>query len=227
MKIVKHNSRTEWLEWRYTGIGCSEAPAIMNSSKFQTRDVCYALKTQQMIPKPATFQMREGLRLEPLARNVYEKMKGFRVPGVYGESERIEFAIASIDGANFDERIAIEIKCAGKDDHATAAAGKIPKHYIWQCVHILMVSELPKLDYFSYDKKTATGIIVPFKRNMKMENELLAAEKEFWRWVVHGEIPTPKEWTFPVKKTSNKRPDFKSLSFQQRLSNVVQFRGEK
>lgn len=192
MRVIILPTYKDWLEWRFNGIGASDAPSVMNASPFMTREELWAKKTERLLSKKSTPQMKRGKDLEELARREYEKMTGIEMAPAFIEHDEIPFAIASLDGMNIKASRALEIKCPGKVDHGTALKGQIPHKYIWQCVHILMVTGLSELDYFSFDGES--GVIINFKRNFEMENRLLKAETIFWEHVLKDIAPEkPKE----------------------------------
>lgn len=190
MKLITLETYAEWIEWRFTGIGASDAPSVMDTSPFMTKEELWAKKTGRMLSQPSNYQMRRGKDLEALARKEYEKMTGISMPKAFGQSEEHPFALVSLDGVNFQALKALEIKCPGKKDHAIALRKEIPDKYVYQCVHICMVTKLPYCDYFSFDG--TTGVIVPFKRNIKLENELLRSERELWKCVLTDRAPSKK-----------------------------------
>lgn len=181
MKIVTHKTKEDWLWWRNLAIGSSDAAAVMQECPFTTIEELWAKKIGLLQPELPTFPMRRGLLLEPLAREEYKAIKGFPMPKAFIESETHKYAFASLDGMNRKERGALEVKAPGKEDHGLALSGKIPEHYKWQLVHILMAAdgELDWVDYYSHHPVTKADPI-RFYRDLKMEAELAAAEKNFW-----------------------------------------------
>jgi len=226
MKIVKVANYKEWLEWRMTGIGGSDAPAVMNACKFQTKKELWARKLELMLPPKVSFRMKRGKRMEDQAREEYEHMTGIKMPKALVQHDKYDFLIASVDGMNVEVGGALEIKCPGAEDHALALKGEIPKHYMWQLVHILMVTGLPWIDYFSFDG--TSGTIVTFKRDLKKEELLKKMCKDFWRWVLKAEYPEPvvlkKKEIFPVRKN---KYEMAARARSKQYSNVFQLRNYK
>lgn len=173
-----------------TGIGASDAPAVMDSSPFMTSEELWARKTERMLPQKSTPQMRRGKDLEAVARKVYEEMTGIPMPAAFIQNEKYPFAIASPDGLSIRSERVLEIKCPGETDHKVALSGKIPRKYLWQCVHLCLVTGMERCDYFSFDGKN--GVIVEFKRDPKLEAELIEAEKIFWGCVLKDTAPEKK-----------------------------------
>lgn len=196
------------------GLGGSDAPAIMEASKFTTREKLWAEKVGLKLPDPMNYPMERGIRLEPRARAAHEELIGLRMPKANFRSVRHPWALASLDGYNDEEGIVAEYKCPlSKEDHATAKSGKVPEHYVWQLVHILMVTELPEIEYGSYDGEEIQ--LVTFKRDLKMEKLLAQEERKFWKCVVTG---VPPSGSVGDKKPENVVEFPKPFEFKTRRS---------
>lgn len=204
----------EYVRWRAAGIGGSAAPVIMRAAWWETPLENYLRRQKLIPPQEVTYRMRRGLRLEPEARQEYEKLVGFPAPARCLASDRWPVARASFDGLNEAERRVVEIKCPCFADHALALKEQIPDPYVWQCVHILFVLGYKSVDYFSYnpDFKGPKTALVRLKWSNFLERRLLAKEREFWNFVVSQTPPPPgpKElaWPWPkyVSQTQRREP---------------------
>lgn len=105
----------------------------------------------------------------------------------------------SFDGLNEDERRAVEIKCPGRKDHLVALKGAIPKKYLWQCVHLLLVTGYKKIDYFSYNPgfKGPKEALVTLTRSNRLEQTLIESEKEWWNYFITDTPPPPGKKEIP------------------------------
>lgn len=194
MKLFHFNSRAEWLEWRGTGIGASEAGALFGVLPWLSVMDLWLIKTKLGIPKKVSPKARRGLDLEPLALAEYHHMTGIKTEKAFAQSEKYPRVLASLDGINFKHRRLVEVKCPGKEDHGLALSGKIPEKYKWQLTQQLLVTGYDEMDYFSFDGQK--GVILVFKRNVQLETVLLAALKKFWEQV---QRETPPEESFQQK----------------------------
>jgi putative phage-type endonuclease len=184
--------RTEtWEEWRAKGLGSSDAPIVMGVSPWMTPYQLWELKTKRAKAQQSNWAMERGNQLEPKARAHYQILCERDMPATLKEHKLYDCLRASLDG--FDPtgsgRV-LEIKCPGKDDHAKAVAGQIPEKYIWQLVHQLAVADAAVCDYFSFDG--SRGVIVPFHRDLKLEEKLVEKMLAFWELV---KTDTPPEYT--------------------------------
>lgn len=184
-------SREHWLEWRRKGIGSSDAASIMGESPWRTPYQTWEDKVfgSQQADNNA---MKRGRDYEEEARQCFEKKMNtivFPRNVVHPEHEWIR---ASLDGIDLDEKIMVEIKVPGRDDHFRASMQKVPDKYFVQCQHQL--STKPKLQgmyYFSYDPYEKDGHVVEITRdNSYLSTQLFPKEKEFWDMVL-AQSPPP------------------------------------
>jgi len=180
----------EWHEWRRQGLGASDAPVIMGVSPWSTPYQLWETKTGLAIQKESSgnFATERGNRLEPVARARYEFQKGVESPPKLAQHATYTWLRASLDGFDDVNKIVLEIKCPGADDHSTAVAGEIPKKYWPQVQHQLMVTGAQMLHYVSYDGEDSLAIVecVP---DVAYMNELFAAEEKFWTLVTSKTPP--------------------------------------
>jgi len=194
MKIVdvKQNGR-DWREWRGRGLGASEAPIIMGESPYQTPFELWLAKTGIRERPPANeFQvaaMKRGTELEPVARAIFENKMGAKFPALSAEHDDYEFIRASFDGINFDLKALVEIKCPGKDAHAKALKGQVPKYYMAQIQQQLMVSGMERCYYVSWDGKSSDVVVVEVLPDLEYQQVLLESVVEFWRKIQERELP--------------------------------------
>ena len=94
--------------------------------------------------------MQRGKRLEPLARLAYVNHTGIDVEPVCVQSREHPWMRASLDGLSADGRHVVEIKCPGEKDHRLAASGCVPEKYYAQLQHILAVTGLGEIYYWSF-----------------------------------------------------------------------------
>jgi len=143
VKIVDIKQNTdEWLAWRRNMIGASESPIIMGVSKWCTPWQLYMRKLG-LIPEQADNEaMARGRAYESEALKDFNKQFGFDCVPVVMVHDEYPWMIASLDGWDAERRIAVEIKCPGKEDHECAISGLVPIHYVPQLQHQLSVTGL-------------------------------------------------------------------------------------
>lgn len=179
--MIPQQNTKEWLEFRRSKIGSSDAPIIMGESPWKTPQQLWKEKKglkQSSYESPA---MRRGKNLEPEARKAFERETGLVVwPDVLIHPQH-DYIIASLDGITMDTQAAVEIKCPGEKNHKMAQDGQIPKHYQIQMQHQLAVTGLKTMFYYSYDGQE--GITLEVQRDDALIEEILTKEKEFFNFM--------------------------------------------
>ena len=108
---------------RRTGIGASDAPAVLGLDPYRTAADVWADKTGQEPPREQTLAMRLGHLLEPVVADLYAERTGVRVRrrrrAVYDAEHR--FLFAHLDRWT-PERI-VEIKTSGRPNEEWGADG--------------------------------------------------------------------------------------------------------
>jgi putative phage-type endonuclease len=171
----------EWLSWRRQGIGASDAPVIMGQSPWQKAPELLRLKTGQMEERPANGAMQRGKNLEPLARRAYASHTGIEVEPVCVQSLAYPWMRASLDGLSADGRRVVEIKCPGEKDHQLADAGQVPEKYYAQLQHILAVTGLAEIHYWSF--RFGRPLLLEVNRDDSFVSALIEKESAFWSQV--------------------------------------------
>ncbi len=138
----------EWLEWRHSGIGASDASTVMGDNQFQLPSELLHQKRNRINTRP-NEKMRIGTSLEPEARDLYIEETGILVEPLCLQSKEYPWLIASMDGITDNYDHIVEIKC-GKSAYWQANRGKVPSYYYGQLQHQLMITGLEAVDYWCY-----------------------------------------------------------------------------
>lgn len=187
----------EWLELRRTKITATDAAVIMGESKWKTKTQLYQEKINGVNREAPNQRMQRGLDLEPVARDLFTIKTGVRV---YPKVVVKDWAMASLDGIDYGQKILVEIKCPGYADHAIAVTGKIPNHYYPQLQHQMYVCDLEKMYYFSFDG--IDGIIVEVMRDNKYIEKLISEEFKFYTCIRDRIPPEPSEKEMSITRKS-------------------------
>ena len=166
----------EWLDWRHSGIGASDASTVMGDNRFQSPSELLYQKKNKINTEP-NEKMRLGTSLEPDARDLYIEETGMLVEPQCLQSKEYSWMIASMDGITDDYAHIVEIKC-GKSAYWQANKGNVPSYYYGQLQHQLMITGLDLVDYWCY-WSGYEGILQTVTRDERYIGRLLRAEKEF------------------------------------------------
>ena len=192
MKIIELKQNTpEWLKWRESHIGGSDAVIIMGESPYQTP---VKLWKQKMGIEPSNYvspAMVHGAKTEFEARAVFEGIMGKLFPSVCAESSTVPYMSASFDGLSEDGEI-VEIKCPHSPDRffEMRLKNEIPSEYYGQLQHQMFVAEAPYVYLFIYFG--GDHILHKVERDEEYIMKMLEVEREFWRCLEEGEMPDMK-----------------------------------
>lgn len=184
----------EWKIWRRKMITATDACIIMQNNPWVSPVELFQRKLGLIPEQPVNSAMLEGSRLEPIAREAFEKAVGMYFHPVVCVHDELEWCSASFDGLS--ETSAVEIKCPGKADHLTASMGLVPHKYKYQLAHQMFVADLEMMYYYSFDKQLynltgeAEGFIIEVKRNQEMIDRMLVEEKKFYECLIQ------KKWLY-------------------------------
>ena len=215
MKIIElEQNSPEWLEFRYSKIGASDAPIIMGQSPFQTAHSLYWAKIEK-ISQLQNYAMKKGHELEPKARDAFNiairelyKNESIDVKPLVAQSDEHDFIIASLDGIDMANKILVEIKCPGSKDHSCAIEGRIPEKYYAQLQHQLYVTGYEKMLYASYYEGRV--VILPCSRNNLFIQQMLTEEIAFMECIRTKIPPALVERDFDIRED----PKFTSMALR-------------
>ncbi len=172
-KMIQTQGSPEWLEARKGFITATDSSIIMGLNPFKTPLQLWRQKMDLDPPEVENHRMREGTRLEPLARDWLKEQ------GIYCEPKVVfkDFMMASLDGLSEDGTFVVEIKC-GEKAYACAEQGIIKSYYNCQMQHQLHCADVDEALYVAYNGKD--GIIIPVERDQKFIDEMIPILKEFY-----------------------------------------------
>jgi len=190
---TKGMGREEWLRLRRTGIGGSDAGAICGLNPYASAMSVFHDKVAGGLEVQDNEAMRQGRDLEDyVARRFCEAtgMKVRRSNMMYRSTEN-PFMIADVDRLIVGRDAGLECKTASAYNADKWKDGRIPPHYLIQCLHYMAVTGR-KVWYiavvvlgreFKYAEVGWDGQVV---------RDLIRVEKEFWdRHVIPRAMPAP------------------------------------
>jgi len=210
MKQVNLDQRSsDWLTWRNTGIGSSDAATIVGLSKYKKnlddliRDKRIALGLlpnhvahersplrKKFFPHHENAHMRRGRLWEPAVLEAYNRVFKSSAKPVCCIHESYSWAKASLDGYVEQSNLVIEIKCPNRLDHEEVLHhSRVPLHYLPQVHHQMLVTGAKLVHYVSYCEhesflRQQQLLVLPVYRNQEQIDLLKEAELEFWNRVL-------------------------------------------
>lgn len=197
---MEQNTR-DWEHWRGQGLGASDAPVVMGVSKFKTPLQLWDEKRAWYTGNPPeaskpNFIQALGHEIEPIMKQKFYAVYDIQVEPRLFETRYLR---ASMDGANLDESVGIEIKLLGREDFDKLKKGIVPPQYKYQICHQYMVTGLQTIYLAGYLYKKGDRVnmrnwpsfFLPVARDEKMEAEYSEVAENFWNSVQSGKRPEP------------------------------------
>ncbi|MFJ2527865.1 YqaJ viral recombinase family protein [Pseudomonas helmanticensis] len=180
MKI--HNvaqGSAEWHALRAQHFTASEAPAMMGSSKYQTRSELLTLKKTGIAPEVTQAQQYifdKGHATEAQARPLVEVMIGEELYPVVGTDGNL---LASMDGATMLGETLFEHKLWNESLAAQVRAEDLDPHYYWQLEQQLLVSGAERVIFVCSDGTAENFVHMEYRPVAGRAAQLVEGWKQF------------------------------------------------
>jgi putative phage-type endonuclease len=187
--------RAKWLELRKTGIGGSDAGAILGVNPYRGAYGVWADKLGLLPETPDNEAMRQGRDLEDYVARRFAEKTGVKIRHEYHmlRSCARPWMMANIDRRIAGERAGLECKTSKDIRLGRYKNGEFPIEYYAQCLHYLAVTGWDRwhLAVLVYGTDLLTFTI----ERAEVEDDIAAlvkAEEAFWRVNVEGrQAPAP------------------------------------
>lgn len=183
----------EWLSLRKTGIGGSDAGAILGLNKFSSPFLVYCEKLGLTPAKEENEAMKQGKDLEEyVAKRFCEKEnKTVKKYNYLIRSKKYYFALADIDRMIVGEDAILECKTTSSLDSIDFENGEIPPYWYCQTQHYLAVTGCD-VCYLAVIVLGKAYYCFKIERNEEDINALMEIERKFWEENVLAKVePTP------------------------------------
>ena len=182
----------EWLEYRKSGIGGSDASVVCGINKYKSPVELWMEKTNQLPYQEAGEAAYWGTQLEAMVRSEFSKRTGFEVKLVKQllQSEEYPFMQANLDGVCehpesgtciFEAKTASAYKAAEWEN-------AIPDEYMLQIQHYMSVTGF-KGAYIAVLIGGNTFKWRFIERDDEMIEMLINLEADFWEYIKKGTPP--------------------------------------
>lgn len=188
------SDRTDWLQWRRSGIGASDAPVVAGKAPWGSRLELWLDKKGRAPERPASEAMELGLLLEPAIAAMFEKKTGITLADeqVKLRSERYPFMLSTLDRLTTGGDI-VELKAAGlwsgRELGDDGDSESLPEHWVIQAHHQMIVADRPKVT-FAVLVPTLQVRIYTVERNWDLCRALVSIERDFWSMVESDTQPS-------------------------------------
>ena len=194
METEQALERERWLAERRSGIGGSDAPAILGLSPYSNAVEVWADKMGIGREVPDREVMWWGRELEGLIRRRYQETTGLQVvkPDGMFRHPAHDCLLANVDGILPGQQRGLEIKTANPrmaDQWGEPGTDQIPAQYVIQCCHYMMVT-----GYRSWDVAALIGgsdfRVYHLRADRELEVYMLETLVKWWQdYVVTGAEP--------------------------------------
>jgi putative phage-type endonuclease len=184
----------EWLEERRSGIGGSDAAAVLGISRYASPMKVYLEKTGELEPFAGNEYTEWGNILEPVIREQFQQRTGFVVEENLEllRSEKHPFMVAHLDGIIYCEKEktpgVLEIKNVSEWKKDEWQNGEAPAEYLVQIQHNMEVTDFR----WGYLVALIGGNHLEMLRVERDENlirQIVEAEREFWNENIIKRVP--------------------------------------
>lgn len=194
--VTKDMSHDEWLQNRRSGIGGSDAGAIMGVNPYMSALDLYNDKLGITPPKDLSDNqaVHFGNVLEDVVAQEYTRRTGIKVRRRNAQFAHAKYPwmLANIDRDVVGEPMLLECKTAGayfkKDEWGASGTDQVPMHYYIQCAHYMCV-----MGYERADLAVLIGgrdfRIYHIEKDSELEEMLIEKEANFWNNHVLKQVP--------------------------------------
>lgn len=185
--------KREWLKYRKSGIGGSDAGAVCGLNPYRTAMQVYQDKVSEEIEEMDNEAMRQGREFEDYAAKRFMEATGKKVrrANAMFYNEEYPFMLADVDRMVVGENAGLECKTASPYMADKWKDGNIPLSYQIQCYHYMAVSNADAwyLAVVIYGREFKYYKI---ERDEAVIADLIQIEKAFWEnHVLKQQIPDP------------------------------------
>lgn len=192
---VRKLTHEQWLKNRRTGIGGSDAGAIMGVSPYKSAYAVWADKLGKTEPVEDNEALRQGRDFEDYVARRFAEKTGKRIRHEYGmlRSDAWPWMVANIDRRIIGEDAGLECKTSRDIRMTRYKNGEYPLEYYAQCLHYLAVTGWDK--WYLAVLVYGTDLLVFEINRADVEDDigaLIQAESSFWHeYVLPERQPLP------------------------------------
>lgn len=180
----------QWLEYRRSGIGGSDASTIVGLNPYNSPYSLFCDKMGALPEKEDTESMRQGRDLEQYVAERWMERTGKRVKrnNTMWCSTQWPWMLADIDREVIGENAGLECKTTSVYNRHDFSAGEVPLTYYVQCQHYMAVMGFDRM-YLAVLVLNRGFYDFVIERDDKEIETLAEAEKSFWEHLKQEEPP--------------------------------------
>jgi putative phage-type endonuclease len=196
--VNEQEAKAQWQQERRTGIGGSDAAAVLGLSPWKTDFDVWLEKRGEAPRQNPTEAMWWGTALEELVARRYSEATGHKLynPQTIFRHHQHQQLLATPDRIALipsKRNRGLEVKTAsiyGADEWGAEGTDEIPQHYLVQCVHYMMVT-----DYQQWDVAVLIGgsdfRVYTVKRDLELEGQVRERLLNWWQKHIEEGVQPP------------------------------------
>lgn len=216
-------TREEWLEQRRTGVGGSDASALVGANRF--KDVLDVYEDKKGVSEPieSNYRMRRGLAMEPGIREEFTRQTGIETQrrGLLRNKERPHMMV-SVDSMTSDGGI-LEIKTTSYHQRRDwdEEEGRVPQEAYWQVQHAMGVTG--RSHTWVAADVGGDFMVIKVDRNEDDIETLRESSDEFWDRVESDLPPDPNSLEKIQQTYAQAEPGKKAVANPEIEKAVTEF----
>lgn len=212
---TKDVPREEWLAYRRTGIGGSDAATVCGLNPYSSLIELWVDKTGRLPEKEDSEAMRIGRDLEEYVATRFCEATGKKVErqNKIFQHDQYDFITANIDRKIIGENAGLECKTTNAFNRSDFENGEIPRYYYVQCMHYMNVMGFDKM-YLAVlvMGKAFYWFEIPYEPDEGVA--LLKMEVDFWNNYIIPDVRPEPDGSDSAKETLD-------YIFSERVENMI------
>ena len=191
---TKKISHEEWIELRKSGIGGSDAGAVVGLNPYSSPYSVYHEKLGLVEAFEGNDKTRLGTDLEEYVAKRFEERTGKKVRRLNAMLRSVErpYMIADVDRVIVGADEGVECKVTSNNENYKFDEGEYPSYWACQCYHYLSVMGYKRWHLVVLDLFSAKVSVITIERDESEIKALEEIEKTFWEEHVQKKIcPAP------------------------------------
>ena len=182
----------QWLEYRRSGIGGSDAATVLGLNPYSSPYYLFCDKMGALPEKEDTESMRQGRDLEQYVADRWMEKTGKRVKrnNTMWRSTKWPWMLADIDREVIGENAGLECKTTSVYNRHDFSSGEVPLTYYVQCQHYMAVMGFDRM-YLAVLVLNRGFYDFVIERDESEIGALAFAEERFWEHVTKEDPPMP------------------------------------
>lgn len=198
MRLQVEQGSQEWLDLRKEKVTATDCAAILRISNCDTPYQRWMKKMGLLPEEFVNSAMKRGSQLENRATQVLNKKRNLSLKPAVILNDKHTWQLGSYDAISDDDKVIAEVKC-GKETYEEAKHGIIAPDYIAQMQHLMCVSPVDYMLFFSYDESTDDGIVFEVEKDKSMCDEIMEKEYLFHQSMLNFEPPSLTEKDYIIR----------------------------